>query len=208
VRLAAQGKSTGGRRLRSLTGLLDDTYYHRTGWHYSDQYYGAGNAASSANAGKILVFDDQYTYASQHEGQDAGRYPNHLPGRGSTLNADPLGAANDHKGFGVVRQDKPLWTVDVPQIVRAMLLAPATQPADGKLLFIAGPIEAGHTDDPLAPYEYRTPGSLWALAAKDGKKLAEWTLDACPVFDGLAAAGGDLFVSQVNGRVVCLGAKK
>ena len=205
VRLAAQGKATGGRRLRSLTGLLDDTYYHRTGWHYSDQYYGAGNAAGAARAGKILVFDDQYTYASQHEGQDAGRYPNHLPGKGSTLNADPLSAANEHTGFGVTRRDKPLWTAEVPQIVRAMLLAPAAQPADGKLLFIAGPIEAGLPDDPLAPYEYRTPGSLWALSARDGKKLAEWTLDACPVFDGLAAAGGRLFVSQVNGRVVCLG---
>jgi outer membrane protein assembly factor BamB len=208
VRLAAQGKPTGGRRLRSLTGLLDDTYYHRTGWHYSDQYYGAGNAAGAANAGKILVFDDQHTYASQHEGQDAGRYPNHLPGKGSTLNADPVGAANVHKGFGVTRKDKPLWTVAVPQIVRAMLLAPAAQPADGKLLFIAGPIEAGHPKDPLAPYEYRTPGSLWALSANDGKRLAEWTLGACPVFDGLAAAGGKLFISQVNGQVVCLGTEQ
>ena len=208
VRLAAQGKPTGGRRLRSLTGLLDDTYYHRTGWHYSDQYYGGGNAAGAANAGKMLVFDDEYTYASQHEGQDAGRYPNHLPGKGSTLNAEPLGAATEHKGFGVVRKDRPVWTVDVPQIVRAMLLAPAAQPGDGKLLFIAGPIEAGHPDDPLAPYEYRTPGSLWALSAKDGKKLAEWTLDACPVFDGFAAADARLFISQVNGRVVCLGGKQ
>jgi hypothetical protein len=205
VRLAAQGKPTGGRRLRSITGLLDDTYYHRTGWHYSDQYYGAGNVAGAANAGKILAFDDQYTYASQHEGQDTGRYPNHLPCRGSTLNADPVGAPNEHNGFGMIRQNKPLWTVDVPQIVRAMLLAPAAKPVEGKLLFIAGPIESGHPEDPLAPHEYRTPGSLWALSAKDGQKLAEWTLDACPLFDGFAAADGRLFVAQVNGRVVCVG---
>jgi hypothetical protein len=96
----------------------------------------------------------------------------------------------------------------VPQIVRAMLLAPAVQPADGQLLFIAGPIESASPEDPLAPYEYRTPGSLWALSAQDGKKLAEWTLDACPAFDGLAAASGNLFISQVNGRVVCLGGKQ
>ncbi len=202
LRLAAAGQSSGGRRLRSLTGFLDDTFYQRTGWHYTGQYYGAGNAAGAANAGKILVFDGQHTYASQHEGQDAGRYPNHLMGKGSTLNADPVGAANEHKGFDVRRQAKPDWTVDVPQIVRAMLLAPAVQ--GGKVLFIAGPIEAGHTEDPLAPYEYRTPGSLWALSAKDGQKLAEWTLDACPVFDGMAAADGRLFVSQVNGKLICL----
>jgi len=202
VREAAAKKSASGKRLRSLTGFLDDTFYQRTGWHYSDQYYGGGNAAGAANAGKILVFDDQFTYASQHEGQDAGRYPNHLMGKGSTLNADPIGAANKHEGFGVIRQGKPLWTVDVPQMVRAVLVAP--NPQGEKLLFIAGPIEAGHADDPLAPYEYRTPGSLWALDAKDGKKLAEWTLDACPVFDGLAAAGGALFVAQVDGQLVCL----
>lgn len=124
VKLAAEGKPAGGQHLRAMTGFLDDTYYHRTGWHYSDRYYGGGNAAGAANAGKILVFDDRFTYASQNEGQDAGRYPNHLLGKGSTLNADAIGTTNEHKGFDVSRKAKPVWTLDVPLIVRAMLLAP------------------------------------------------------------------------------------
>jgi len=44
---------------------------------------------------------------------------------------------------------------------------------------------------------------LWAAAAKDGKKLAEWKLKAAPAWDGMAAAGGSLFISLENGAVQC-----
>ena len=42
---------------------------------------------------------------------------------------------------------------------------------------------------------------LWAVSAKDGKKIAELKLDVLPVFDGLIAAGGDLYMSTVDGAV-------
>lgn len=47
-------------------------------------------------------------------------------------------------------------------------------------------------------------GVLWALSKTDGKLLARYALDTIPVFDGLAAAGGKLFVSTVDGRLLCL----
>ena len=46
---------------------------------------------------------------------------------------------------------------------------------------------------------------LAAFNGKDGTKLAEHKLEAPPVWDGLAAAGGRLFISLKNGSVVCLG---
>ena len=46
---------------------------------------------------------------------------------------------------------------------------------------------------------------LWAASAEDGAKIREKKLDLLPVFDGMIAAGGRLFMSTVDGKVVCLG---
>ena len=48
---------------------------------------------------------------------------------------------------------------------------------------------------------------LWAVSTTDGKKLAEYKLDAPPVFDGMAAAAGRLYASTTDGHVVCFGSK-
>ena len=48
---------------------------------------------------------------------------------------------------------------------------------------------------------------LLAVSTSDGKKLAEYRLDAPPVFDGLAAAGGQLYLATIDGKVVCFGGK-
>ena len=47
-------------------------------------------------------------------------------------------------------------------------------------------------------------GVLWAVSSADGKKVSEYTLDAPPVFDGMAAANGKLFLATTDGTVVCL----
>ena len=44
---------------------------------------------------------------------------------------------------------------------------------------------------------------MWAVSAADGKKLAEQKLDSPPVFDGLIAAGGRLYLATTDGRVLC-----
>jgi hypothetical protein len=46
---------------------------------------------------------------------------------------------------------------------------------------------------------------LWTISAADGKKQAELKLDAPPVFDGLIAAGGHLFMSDTAGVLHCFG---
>jgi hypothetical protein len=49
---------------------------------------------------------------------------------------------------------------------------------------------------------------LWALSATDGKQLAELELDAYPVWDGMAAAGGRLYMATVDGKVLCFSSDK
>jgi outer membrane protein assembly factor BamB len=51
-----------------------------------------------------------------------------------------------------------------------------------------------------------TRGRLLALAAADGKTLAEQNLPA-PVWDGMAAANGRVYVSTRDGKLICLGRK-
>ena len=202
------GTAVKRRWLRPMHVFLDDTYYQRVGWHYSDTYYGGGNAAGAAHAGKLLVFDATLSYGAQWEGTDAGRYPNHLLGAGTRLNADRLETGNKAEGFDALRNDKPVWSLDLPMIVRAMVLAD-TSDGNGRTLFVAGPPESKPgAPDQLAPYRGRGPGKLLALSAADGKKLSELDLSAQPVFDGMAAAGGRLYVSMTDGSVICLGAKQ
>jgi len=105
------------------------------------------------------------------------------------------------------------WRRENPPVqARAMALA-------GKTLFVAGPRDVVDEEDIFArPFDDKLTaraaeqvaalqgqrGSLLlSVSAKDGKKLGELKLDACPVFDGLAAAGGKLFIAMMDGSVVC-----
>ena len=46
---------------------------------------------------------------------------------------------------------------------------------------------------------------MWVVSAADGRKLEEHRLDAAPVFDGMMAANGRVYVSALDGRITCLG---
>ena len=87
-------------------------------------------------------------------------------------------------------QAPPLWTWAVPEPaqIEALLLTPDA-------LFAAG------TVDKDAPRE----GRLWALSTETGRPLDDFKLDVPPIFDGMAAAGGRLYISLQDGRLLCLG---
>jgi len=107
------------------------------------------------------------------------------------------------------------WSqADIPLHVRAMALAAGT-------LFIAGPPDVldekqafSRPDDDavkaklarqVAALDGQQGALLWAVAASDGKKLAEYKLDSPPVFDGLVAAYGRLYLATQDGRLLCMG---
>jgi len=105
---------------------------------------------------------------------------------------------------------------NLPLQVRAMVLT-------DKTLFVAGPPDVvdekevfSQPDDAgirakvaeqTAALEGRKGALLWVVSASDGKKLAEYNLESPPVWDGMAASNGRLFISTRDGQVLCYSAK-
>jgi hypothetical protein len=101
------------------------------------------------------------------------------------------------KGMGYTRLKPPVWYKWIPVRVRGMVLA-------GSSLFIAGPPDIVSPADPMATFEGSKGAELWTFSKKDGKKLADVKLDSSPVFDGMAAAYGRLYISMQDGSVICM----
>ena len=108
------------------------------------------------------------------------------------------------------------WTLDQPAVIaRAMAVA-------GETLFVAGPPDFiderqafYHPDDPDVQARLARQaealtgqhgGQIWAMSATSGAVLRRYALDTIPTFDGMAAAQGRLFITTVDGRILCLSA--
>jgi len=82
-------------------------------------------------------------------------------------------------------------------------------------LAIAGPADLGKKSPDVLAFENEAEAVagfgggkgvyLRIVSAKDGKTVAGRKLGAMPVFDGMAAADGKLYLSLKDGTVVCLG---
>ncbi|MHC4558664.1 MAG: outer membrane protein assembly factor BamB family protein [Planctomycetota bacterium] len=105
------------------------------------------------------------------------------------------------------------WSVKHPPLhVRAMLLA-------DKTLFIAGPPDVLNEDEAFnrpgdpqvrekimeqdAAYEGKRGALLMGVSATDGKSLFRFDLPAPPVWDGMAAANGRLYLATNDGKIFC-----
>ena len=62
--------------------------------------------------------------------------------------------------------------------------------------------------DPYAGFEGRRGAMFAAVSADKGEKLLEKRLAAPPVFDGMIAAYGRIFLCLKNGQVICLRSNK
>jgi sucrose-6-phosphate hydrolase SacC (GH32 family)/outer membrane protein assembly factor BamB len=201
-------------------GFLDDNYWHRAFWVFGRSvrggpgYTATGKAAPS---GKIMVLDEDNMYVF-------GRKPEYwrwttpteyrlfsvdrsLPKAQGKPTVDKKGRKRPPKPGGFAAR----WSVEIPLLARAMAKA-------GDTVFVCGPADivderqvANRAPDQLAPLQKQaelftgSEGSiLCAVSAGDGAKIAEIRLDVLPVFDGMIAAGGKLFLSTVDGKVVCL----
>ena len=78
----------------------------------------------------------------------------------------------------------------------------------GETLFLAGPPDTFSEDDTYAAFQGRLGGSLLVLSTKGGEKLAEYKLDDPPVFDGMAASKGRLYISTQGGTLLCFGGEE
>ncbi len=105
------------------------------------------------------------------------------------------------------------WRQQDPALqARAMALA-------GGTLFVAGPADVVDEEavfsrpfaeeviakaaEQVAALRGEKGALMHVISAKDGRRLNELRMDDCPVFDGLAAAEDKLFVSTIDGSVIC-----
>lgn len=128
--------------------------------------------------------------------------------------AAPATTAIGENGLGFEQK----WTRFVPLFARGMVVG------DGRIA-VAGPpdlvdsekalegLAAGdeamlaelvRQDEALAGGEG---GLLRILSTEDGSHVFDTTIDYLPVWDGLIAAGGRLYVSTTDGRLICQGAQ-
>ena len=195
-----------GLHIAPTAGFLDDSWFNRTYWMYSKRWPGWYHAHRAAKTGQLLVVGKEKTYALQAYPERNRQSPLFTPGtRGYLLTAD----ANDNepvldfktrgatKGLGFTRTKPPEWYDWMPIRIRAMVEA-------GDVLYVAGAPDVVPADDPTATFEGRCGALLRAVSAADGRIRSEIKLSAPPVFDGLIAAAGCLFVCTEGNRIVCL----
>jgi hypothetical protein len=203
-----------GRHLFCPTGFLDGNWFHRSYMMYGlTGGEGHGEYTTPPNitpAGRVLVFDDEQVY-----GFRAAVYNN-------TMQPRPY-----HFLFAVNRNDDSQgeqrskisyrWRAERPSLlVNTMVVA-------GEKIFMAGPPEIADEEKgfginmdednevtrSLAEQDQAWRGAKGAILQvvnkQTGEKLAEYKLEHLPVFDGMAAAEGSLFIPLKDGAVLCMG---
>jgi hypothetical protein len=195
--------------LMTTDGLLDTTWFNRTYWTHSERWPGYYFTYRGPKSGQILVFDDRFTYALKVYTQRVGHSPEFRPGGNYLLFADrnttkpvldvmEIGA---EKGRGFSRTELPVWMEEFPIRVKGMVLA-------GDNLYTVGPPDLSPDQGAYESMIGKRGAVFRVVAAGDGKTLFERTMDQVPVFDGLIAAGGKLYIATMEGTLVCLGEKK
>ncbi len=158
---------------------------------------GAGGAKRQANNSNAKDEDSNPTNAQAKAGAQKAAQNNNQANQGNSL-------------------VKPKWTNDVPIYVRGMVLA-------GFRLFIVGPPD---TIDEEATFQQLTEkdpkvqellaqqdealegkegGWLLAINADTGEEAHRVKIDSLPAWDGLAGANGKLFLSTLDGQIICFG---
>ncbi len=183
TKLEKQKAPTGGGRfrLKPMGGFLDGSYFKRIPWSLTPK----GGYA------RLIVHDQKTAYHVRMFDSLRGLDPKvyFTPGKKGYL----LFAVDKQTG-------KQTWAERIPIRVKAMVAAEG-------LLFVAGPPDVVDPKDPLGAFEGRKGGLLWVVSAATGEKLAEYKLDSPPVFNGIAAASGRLYVATAAGEIICFGAK-
>jgi len=171
-----------GNFIQTKNGFFDSSWNYRNWW--MDRRVG----------GHLLSFNNERTFAIRMKGfahrwtYKAGL---HKPGSQFELLAQSKEIPED---FFVLRSTMKVsadWVREIPVVGDAMALSQ-------KVLFVAG-----------APDELDAKGGLLiAYSAKTGESLTEYKLDAPPVFDGMAATSGKLYLSTRDGTLLCFADKE
>jgi hypothetical protein len=199
--------------LFSTSSLLDGREHNRSYWVFGTADFSRTPVAYpwivtkslAVPYGVILVFDDETVWGVRRGGKghehEYAVFARRRPDASDEESLLPDFATRS----GRTKPPRDLWATELPMRPRAMIRA-------GQTLFVGGMTNEFQPDDPSAPvnaaYKGEGQGLLRIVSGTSGRTLGEVQLDAPPVWDGIAAANGRLFVSTRAGAVVCLADKQ
>ena len=194
------------------TGLLEDCWGHRWNWDL-----GGGDTF-----GKLLAFNGDTAYGVQtyytflkydktmqpdtHSGHLHQKYSRFAPGQFPTgtrlfacLNSSKKSSGPQKRQRRTLEANSYKWNRKAPIQYRAMLLA-------DNLLFGAGwkDSEKIFASDPRS----KNDSVLEVISTADGETLRQYPLESEPIFDGMAAAYGRLYMATKYGKILCMAAIK
>jgi hypothetical protein len=175
-------KSPQGNFVQTKAGFFDSSWNIRNWW--MDRRVG----------GHLLSFNNERTFAIRMKGfahRWTYRASLHQPGAGFELLAQSKPIPDEFFQLRSAMQVPADWVHELPFVGNAMTL---TQ----KVLFVAGPPDAIGAEG----------GVLAAYSVESGDFLAEYELDAPPVFDGVAATVGRVYLATKDGRLLCFCGKR
>ena len=184
----APERNAQGKRLMATGGFFDDTYNEGTVWIYGNTWMGWARHmyGDRGGYGKLLVFDDKAFYGTNVMTHSVRVRRGFTLGEGERLFARELDNSKDK------------WSKIIPLRVRGMVLT-------GDKLLVAGSPDLSPEDDPIAALKGEKGCHLVIVSAETGDKLADYTLESVPVFDGMIAAKDRIYLAMRNGNILCLG---
>ena len=204
-----------------FTGAIDEVrVYHRALTPAEVQQHCRGTEGAAEDGSLVLYYSfDKGDAADQSGNENHGVLEGAKAAEGKRGTA--LSFSGGRRGEGPF-EGRYEWALKAPMVVRAMVLTGSASPpangTPGKTLFVAGTGEYDALEledettgrvrpEVLAPFSALEEGDgavLWAIAPADGRKLVEYRLGSLPVFDGMIAANGQLYLALTSGRIICL----
>jgi hypothetical protein len=207
--------------LLSVSGFLDSAGHHRSYWTIAPRLIYDTNIADYIDA-DLLVFDAEQAFGTRISKSNRGPESFDVRQRGFMLFSmthDKTRAAELRQKQVAAKRGKKLnttakrnlsslarsrssyfmdWEIGIPVNGKAMIKS-------GEVLLIAGTRGEFPEDDLYRAVEGRSGGVLVVCSCADGAIQATFDLESPPVWDGMAAAGGNLYVSLASGHLQCWG---
>ena len=185
--------------LEIASSFFNDQWFHRTWWTYGK------------TSGYMLAFDKEAAYSVMNPG--TGNHMLYVP-QGGDLSVIPDRNKLSEEETGI----KHMVTVQSGLTLSktsnnkthawktsSFPIGPFSMVVTDEKLLVAGFRDEIERGDRWANIEGRKNASLWILSKQDGSKLNEFPLETLPVWNGMAAANGSIFISLKNGKLIRLG---